>query len=122
MLNLDIEEIIAIDAGAQPTPKIVINYSMGVETYTENDYLAKNSVFNFNTSTNEYGVYSLSNISVNLLNRDYYFSRLLYYELPIGKLAIIYYTINDVDIEMFRGKISENWLLTEQVLTINISV
>ena len=120
MLDVSQETMILIERGLKPYPELEVYYSDDPETYTEDDYLVPHSLGIQSTSVSDEGGYEISNVTVSLLNRDYYFSRRFYYGLPSGKLAVIYDVLNSERIERFRGRITD-WELTEQILQLQIT-
>lgn len=119
MLNIGIETLNSINRGVIPTQKVKVYFQNEV-IYDENNYLIKNGISNINTSMSDEGNYEMSNVTVTLLNRDYDLSKFYYYELPITRLAVIYDVINDVEIEAFRGKITD-WKLTPKNVILTIT-
>ena len=111
----------AIENGNLLEPKVVI-YMQRIETFTWDDYLPLDGASQSTTSTSSEGSYEISNMTIKLFNRDYYFSRYFYDEMPIGKLVVVYDTINNTDIERFRGKVTEDWYLDEQYVYLPLTV
>lgn len=120
MLQIDHQDILSIEQGILPTPKVRIYWSSGPEDYTVDNYLKWNGADQISTRVSDDAKYEISHSSVVLLNKEYYFSRRFYYEIPKGQLVVIYDVLNDKNIERFRGKI-RTVICVEQEITLTIT-
>lgn len=121
MLDVTNEDIRSLDNGVVPTQKVVIYWSNGAETYTEEDYLKRDGANTSYTHVSDESKYELNNMSVVLINRDNFFSRFFIREVPNGQKAVVYDVLNGRDIERFNGKLSyRDWFLTPQEVNLTI--
>jgi len=94
-------------------------YFLQPELFTEDDKLI--SVSNLVSSLSVEGAYEISNSTILLSNKSFYFCNRLYYEIILGKSCRVLIEFVNEDIDFMMAKIRD-WKLSSTILELKINI